>query len=381
MKKTAGILISALFISVLVSCATTSKPDYIVDYNSFNEAQVYYFQADWMIGEDNFVSDMKSVVEPYLKERMSSGNIECADGNIIYFESFKQSDAKGVVVLFHGFSEFTKKFNEQTYYFLKAGYSVVRFDHMGHGNSTRKVENLSKVHTSEFENYVEDANEVVRAVAVPLSNGAPLYLYAHSMGGGIGVYYIERYPDVFSRVVLNCPMIEINTGILTEKTSLYISKMMRLFGNGKGYIPGNRDYDYNADVVKDDGSLGPTVSFARNYYYTLFRLENVNYTSNGATYSWTNEAITATKKIRTKKEVEKITAPVLLFQAENDEWVRPNGQNTLRDNANSVEIAFYPEVEHEIYASHNQYLYEYYDLILRFYATGEVGEKEVFPER
>lgn len=365
MKKV--FLFPIIFLFLLISCQTT-KADFIVNYSIYDSANVNFFPSELLITEGTYIETMKSTVEPYLNSLMTSGNIECADGNIIYYEAFKQNDAKGVVVLFHGFSEFTNKFNEQTYYFLKSGYSVVRFDHMGHGHSTRKVENLSKVHTNEFENYVEDANEVVTNIAVPLAEGKPLYLYAHSMGGGIGVYYIEKYPEVFSKVVLNCPMIEINTGVLSEKTSQYISKMMRLVGNGKGYIPGNRDYDYSADVAKDDGSLGKTVSFPRNYYYSLYRLENENYTSNGATYAWTDEAITATKKIRTKEEAQKIVVPVLLFQAENDEWVRPNGQNTLRDNANTVEIAFYPEVEHEIYASHDQYLYIYYDMILKFYA-------------
>lgn len=341
--------------------------DVVVDYNSYELKTTKYFDSSIFISENNFQADMESIAEPYLKARMSSNTMDTSTGDYIYYETFKADNQKAVIVMFHGFSEFTNKFNENAYYFLKSGYSVVRFDHNGHGNSIRKVDNLSKVYTNDWENYLEDAHDVILAAAKPLAGSDPLYLYAHSMGGGIGVAYLEKYPETFTKAVLNCPMIEINCGSLTEDFSQFICKFMRAFGNGKGYIPGNNDYEVYEDFVTGEESYGPTVSKNRNNYFTRYRNMHENYQTNGATYAWTDECITATKKIRSKKEASKIQVPVLLFQADNDVWVKPKGQNILRKNTDKVTLAFYPEVEHEIYASHDKYLPIYYEMILEWF--------------
>ncbi len=368
MKKAVYLFLSFIGVSLIMMSCATNSPDLIVDYNSYFDKAEKHFDGTWLISEDSFSEGMTEIVEPYLNERMTSGYLDCDTGHEIYWESFRQDDAIGTVVMFHGFSEFTNKFNEQTYYFLQAGYSVVRFDHMGHGHSTRKVDNVSKVYTNEFDYYIEDANEIVTQVAIPLSDGKPMFLYAHSMGGGIGACYIEKYPDVFTKAALNCPMLEVNCGILNEMQTLAISRTMRAIGRGKSYIPGNKDYEYSEGGVAEDGSYGPTVSVQRNNYYIDWRNKIENYQSNGATYAWTDEAVSATRRIRSKKEASKVKIPVLLFQAENDVWVKPNGQYIFRDNASTVTIAYYPEVEHEIYASHDNYLFIYYDMILDFFA-------------
>jgi len=368
MKKIT-IILSVCASVLFLSCASKVKPDLVVDYNSYNQITAPVFDSAILIQEENFQESMEAVVEPYIFGRMTSGTMDTATGDYIYYEAFDAENPKGLIVMFHGFSEFTNKFNENAYYFLKSGYDVVRFDHNGHGNSIRKVDNLSKVYTNDWENYIEDANEVINKVAVPKAQekNIPMYLYAHSMGGGIGVAYLEKYPETFKKAALNCPMIEINCGALTENSSQFICKFMRFFGNGKGYIPGNNDYEVYEDFVTGEESYGPTVSKKRNNYYTNWRNRYVNYQTNGATYAWTDECITATKKIRSKKEAAKIQIPVLLFQAENDVWVKPKGQNILRSNTDKVTLAFYPEVEHEIYASHDKYLPIYYNMILDWY--------------
>ena len=73
---------------------------------------------------------------------------------------------------------------------------TLTFDWPGHGASPVDGAFLT------VENCLADLEAVIRTVR---GRGLPLYLFATSFGGFLGVNYVNRNPGVFSRIVLRAP--------------------------------------------------------------------------------------------------------------------------------------------------------------------------------
>ena len=77
--------------------------------------------------------------------------------------------------------------------------------------------------------------------------GESVFLFAHSMGGGIGALFLEKYQEYFEKAVLSSPMMEINTGNYSENMAYLISKFFIYVGKGNNYIFGQGPFngEYN----------------------------------------------------------------------------------------------------------------------------------------
>ena len=199
------------------------------------------------IPEENLEQEMDSQVEPFLEQVRICGWMEVApeggepqdrdaasadstpqnpenapeDGmdqrktaktGGLYYELYPQETQKGTIVISYGFTESCLKYHELIYYFYLQGYQVAIMDHRGHGKSMREVEDHTIVHIGLFSRYVKDLHRFVKTVVKPMAKDLPLYLYAHSMGGCIGAFYLEQYPEDFAKAVLNAPMLGVNLG-------------------------------------------------------------------------------------------------------------------------------------------------------------------------
>ena len=88
--------------------------------NSYNDSIIDNFY----ISENNYKEQMDSIVIPYIDGRMESGYIKGVDNVNIYYEKYKADDAKGNIVISHGYTESLEKYHEMIYYFLKSCYNV-----------------------------------------------------------------------------------------------------------------------------------------------------------------------------------------------------------------------------------------------------------------
>ena len=79
-------------------------------------------------------------------------------------------------------------------------------EHCGHGRSYRLVEDPSLVHVDSYKRYVADLLFVARTAKKEHKN-LKLYLFGHSMGGGIAAAAVAAKPKLFERLVLSSPMI------------------------------------------------------------------------------------------------------------------------------------------------------------------------------
>lgn len=317
-----------------------------------------------IIPEENFRETMAEKVEPYLASCATDGVIYSKnDGHRIYYKNYDNGGDKGTVVILHGFSEFITKYNEPVFYFLDQGYKVYMIEHFGHGYSERDVENLYKISVSDFSVYVEDVNQLVNEVVIPADGKDNLFLFAHSMGGGIGTRYLETYPDTFKAAILTSPMIEINLGWPPEWLARFLAGSAKFFGAGDNYVISHGGFE-GIDEFNDPAC--PASSHERYLYGFEKRLENEYWQTYGATYDWLDASLKATKLMVKEEEAEKVTIPVLLFQAENDSLVKSKGQLEFATYAKNVNIVFCPDSKHEIFNSPDDVIKPYWATVFQF---------------
>lgn len=319
--------------------------------------------GDIFIHEDDFIDTMKTVVEPYLASITKSGYIVGEKEGKLYYETYTVPNAKGSIVISHGFTENLSRYREMVYYFTKQGYSVYAMEHRGHGYSVNLgVKDSTQINVEKFDYYITDLKKFLDEIVMPSKGDGKLLLYAHSMGGGIGAKFLEDYPEYFDAAVLSSPMLEVNTGNVPSWAAKIIANGAVTFAMADKYVSGQGPYEQKYDLE----ASGTTSKSRYDYAYEI-TCNTKEYQKGGASYRWLQEAFNATKSITCKKNASKVNVPVLLFQADNDTYVNDGGQNTFAKYAKNCELVFVPGSKHELYKQSDDLLTGYLDKVFEFY--------------
>lgn len=315
------------------------------------------------ISEQNYNEEMKNVVEPYINSKVESGYINGDEGVKLYYEKYKVDNAKGNIVISHGYTESLIKYHEMIYYFMINGYNVFGIEHRGHGRSgTLGVADKTQIDVKDFNQYVTDFKGFMDQVVIPNNENKKVLLFAHSMGGAIGTKFLEDYPGYFNGAVLSAPMLEVNTGNIPKFLAKIIVEFQVAFGNGGKYVLGKEPYTPKYDPTKIS-----TSSLERYKYYHDIVANDEALQRGGASYNWTNEAFKTTEEIIQEKNASKVQIPVLLFQAGQDTMVKPEGQNTFAKGAKNCEIEKIDNSRHEIYLEKDEIQKPYLEDVFNFY--------------
>lgn len=317
-----------------------------------------------IIKEQKFTEQMKQTIEPYLSARRSEVYLNREWDRQIYYARYHADSPKGVVVISHGFTETAEKYFELAYYFLKAGFHVYIPEHLGHGRSTRLTDDLSLVHVEDFHTYVDD----LLAVAAAAREAHPdlsLYLYGHSMGGGIAACAAATEPDTFARLILSSPMIRPQTGSIPWTAVKAMIPVKLKLGKGKEYLKGHHAFE-DTETFEDSAST----SRARFDYYQEKRRSNPLFQTSGASNQWLAEAIHMEHYLLAAGW-KQIRIPTLLFQAEHDSFVCANAQEQFvrlihHQTPGLIKLVRVPDAKHEIYNTTEEILAPYMTKILAF---------------
>ncbi len=332
---------------------------------------------DAILREEDYERTMTDVVAPYLEKRRRICYLDRGEGRKLYCAAYRADDAAGTVVVSHGFTETEEKYQEIIYYFLKNHYHVYMHDHCGHGRSYRLAEDLCLVHVDSFGRYVRDLLAVAR-LAKKENPDLPLYLYGHSMGGGVaaaalaassGFAGTQEKPagssPLFQKAVLTSPMIRPLTKGLPWHVAAGLADLLCRMGRSGEYVPGGHPFD-----GKETFEASPSMNRERYDYYQKKREREPLFQMTAPSCGWLLGAAklnvylqsTAWKKIRT---------PILLFQAEKDTFVVNREQERFVRKINEAgrteaRIVKVPETKHEIFNSSTKVLEGYWKEIFRF---------------
>ncbi len=316
----------------------------------------------------DYKSQMKQVIEPVLQLYRKQFWLEREEGKKIYCLSFCKPHPKAVVVISHGFTENEEKYKEIIYRFLEENYSVYFMEHCGHGRSYRLVDDLSLVHVDRFERYVDDFRMLVHS-AKEENPRKKMYLFAHSMGGGIGAATITKEPDLFQKAVLSAPMIRLYTGKIPYHEARVAVKACCKAGKAEQYMQGYHSYD-GPTTIGDSSSMRQD----QHEYYQEIRSKEKLFQTNAPSYGWINEADRMNRYLR-KNASSNIKIPVLVFQSEMECLVSKNAQKKfvlgLRKAGNEkAKLVYVHGSKHEAFNATKKIREAFWRRVFRFYEEG-----------
>lgn len=137
-----------------------------------------------------------------------------ADRSCIVVYEWKADQPKAVVFLVHGLGEHAGRYDHVAVALNRAGYSLIGFDHPGHGKSDGV-----RGHISSYD-LVFDLIDQLRQEAAKQYPGLPQFVYGHSMGGNFVLYYLYKRQPKLAGAIVTSPGLGTADPVPVWKTTL-----------------------------------------------------------------------------------------------------------------------------------------------------------------
>lgn len=135
------------------------------------------------------------------------GRRELAPARSAYWQAWLPgTEARGVVVLVHGFGEHSARYAHVGTRLATAGFAVYAADHRGHGRTEGRRANVERMAL-----VVDDLGGFVR-FAADRHRGLPVFLVGHSLGGLIALQYATGPDAALDGLVLSGPLVQVTVG-------------------------------------------------------------------------------------------------------------------------------------------------------------------------
>lgn len=264
--------------------------------------------------EANFDAFVSNELMPFWDEYAKPGQFVNKQGLKLHFVEISLSGATQTLVISPGRVEGYLKYQEMAFDLAQLGYKVFIIDHQGQGLSSRLLVNSHKGHVNHYDDYTRDFNQFVTEIVAPKQVGE-MSLVCHSMGGAIGLRYLQQYDHPFKRAVFSSPMWGLPTGPVPAsilkpmvKSAAWLVKQVE---PQSPYFLGNSDYKKVPFLINTLTHSKPRYELFRSIYEDQPDLQ-----LGGITYGWLVASINALEKAY--DELDKVTIPVLVLQSEKD---------------------------------------------------------------
>lgn len=245
-----------------------------------------------------------------------------ADNFTLFERTWTCENAKGVVLITHGIAEHSGRYEHVANSLVDAGFSVVAFDLRGHGKSSGK-----RNYIDSFQDYLNDLEEVLARTKTHFSN-LPIFLFGHSMGGGITTLFsIERQPAV-KGILLSAPSVKVSDDI-----SPFLQKISGVLSVIAPKLPAVKLE--SKDISKDPAVVEAYDNDALNYRGGILA-------RTGA------ELLKSTRTITTQASA--IALPILIMHGTADKLADMSGSEMLYEKVSSADktLKLYDGLYHEI---------------------------------
>jgi len=229
--------------------------------------------------------------------------------------------AKGLVILVHGIGEHIGRYDHWMKKFNQRGFAFVGFDLPGHGRSDGK-----KGHIRSYSQTDEMLDIVLRENSKTFP-GLPIFLYGHSLGGGIVLDYLIRRDPAVKGAVVTSPYLKL--AFEPPKYKLLLASVMEsIFPSliqPSGLVVEHISQDGEVvSLYKSDPLVHGKISVA------LF-----NSATNAATHSLTH--------------AENLRIPLLLLHGSDDKLTSPDGSREFASKCSHVTLKMWEGGYHELH--------------------------------
>jgi alpha-beta hydrolase superfamily lysophospholipase len=155
-------------------------------------------------------------------------HIDATDGIKLYAQHLApEAEPKAVICLLHGLGEHSARYSHVIRALTQAGYALITFDLRGHGRSGGP-----RGHTPSSDSFLYDIDRLL-AEAGRRYPGKPCFIYGHSLGGLLALFYtLRRKPELAGVVTtgagLKTPLIKQKLKVIFAKTFARVYPTMTL---------------------------------------------------------------------------------------------------------------------------------------------------------
>jgi lysophospholipase len=181
-------------------------------------------------------------------------------------------------------------------------------DHRGQGSSDRMDTKVEMGHVDQFENYVSDLDNFLNVVVTP-HKCKKRFLFAHSMGAGIGLTWTLKNEKYFDGLMISSPMLKIQTRPYSYAVAKSIVTAMMAIGKGNEFALGQKPFNANEPFETNKF----TSSKARFKMTMDLYSEYPQAKLGGVSNRWLYEVMNGTRKLRS--QYKKFKTPIHLYRA------------------------------------------------------------------
>lgn len=296
-------------------------------------------------------------IETFYKKG-KEGSFTGKEGVTIYFKIFKQKKKeKGAILISSGRTEAAIKYKELIYDLYNNGYSVYIHDHRGQGLSGRMTTDPEMGYIDDFQYYVDDMKYFYEFY-LQKNKHKKIFLLAHSMGGAIGLTYLEQYPNDFDAAAFSSPMLGLVPPICVA--------VKLLVGKEPKYAIGQTKYNDDKVAFEKNNLTGSKIRYQR----MIDAFDKVPKAKlGGATYQWINRSCNQFTYLF--NNLDKIQTPIILFSAQNDKIIDVRAHQKFVDEAKALnksgKVYVVENAQHELFIEKDEQRIETLNEILNFY--------------
>lgn len=251
-----------------------------------------------------------------------NGYIESYDGTELYCIKDIPEDARGIVVVVHGFAEHSGRYEYITKRLFDNSYGVYRFDNRGHGKTRSE-----KGYIDRFEDFIYDTDTIVEMTRKENAT-SPIFMLGHSMGGLITAAYGIEYSDKLKGQILSGAATAISSQVRGIKGSLF-STLNKIAPKLRIKNPITNALCSDEEVVKDYLSDPLNLKDATLNLYVEFLINGVKWL---------------------KENMDRYYYPCLILHGGEDQIVLKNASETFysRISSSDKRLIIFEGLYHEI---------------------------------
>jgi acylglycerol lipase len=168
------------------------------------------------------------------------------DGLQLYVQGWEpMGNVRAVICLLHGLGEHCGRFAHLARFLLPSGYAVISFDLRGHGKSEG-----TRGHFPSIDVVMQDIDALILTARKRYPD-VTVFLYGHSLGGILALYYVLRSKPDLAGVVVTSP--GLRTALENQKVKIALARLLVIFAPSMTLPTGldPRSLSRDAKVVRD----------------------------------------------------------------------------------------------------------------------------------
>ena len=231
-----------------------------------------------------------------------------AGGVEIFWQAWRADDPRATLVLAHGLSEHSGRYEHVAAGLNARGYSLWALDHRGHGRSQGPRALIESI-----DDVLHDLDVFLELAAEELPGRKPV-LFGHSMGGCMATGYAIRHSEKIAMLVLSNPLATVKTAPGTVVVGRLLSRALPRVGV------------YTVDPVgvsRDPEEVRKYVADPLNFHGRVPARTVAQLGDEVATFP---------------ERAGQITVPTLIMYSTTDPIVAPEGSEMLADRIGSDDV-------------------------------------------